>query len=106
MKAPACLPSDRLCLASAVEELQGTFGRPESVRQAELEESMAQRLATMSPEPDPAVEESIRRRLESMSPEGEASDEVESEGATTSEDPATDGAPGDEAASTSADDQS
>lgn len=106
VKAPACLPSDRLGLASAIEELQDTLGRPESVRTAELEESMAKRLASMSPEPDPAVEDSIRRRLESMAAEGEAADEVQSEGATTSEDPATDGAPGDEAASTSADDQS
>lgn len=70
-KAPASLPSDRLGLASAVAELQEALGRPEEAHQAELEASMARRLATMTPEADPEVTESMARRLATMTPEGE-----------------------------------
>ena len=71
VKAPACLPSDRLGLASAVEELQTALGRPEELRKAELAASLERRLASMSPDAGSEVTDSIRRRLESMTPEGD-----------------------------------
>ena len=79
VKAPACLPSDRLGLENAIEELQGALGRPEERRQADLAESLERRLATMSPDEGAEVADSIRRRLEAMTPEGDASSGVHSD---------------------------
>lgn len=108
LKAPACLPSDRLGMARAVEELQDTFGHPEDVELAEREAAVAERLASMSP--DATAAESLQRRLESMTPEGDAADvedsgpsdeplttEVTSESGDSTTDPAptTESEPGD-----------
>lgn len=106
VKAPACLPSDRLGQADAVEELQDTFGRPESVRQAELDASMERRLASMPLEADPEVADSMRRRLESMTPEGDATHGMPPDDAATDDRPPKNDTAADDAASTSQGDQS